>query len=269
MAQVTDEELMQFADRTLSAAEHARIAGLVADDPAARARLAHFTETGRVLSDPYSAIVNAPVPQHLVDLVMGRPVKHAARTRRVGETPRASLMEFLGNLLPLGPAVWRPAFAAAVLVAGGVIGWYAHGVGAGAGAGEILSLQNGRILAEGTLLTALETAASGQKVVGSDKATASVQVRLTFRNRGQSYCRQYEITQRDGGALAGVGCRAPDGRWIVEFHAPTAVGPSASTQSVPADDAKAALAGVVDGMKDGDAFGREEEADALARKWQR
>jgi hypothetical protein len=267
---VTDEELMQFADRTLGAAEHARVARVVEEDPVIRRRLDAFLGTGRELADPYTAILNAPVPRHLVNIVVGDRRSEAARP---ASAPRAegSWMEILGRVLGVrgGSFGWTPAVACGAVVAGVAIGWFAHDRGASTIAGtELVALRGGRIVAQGALANALETSPSRLKVAVSDGRDDFVKVQASFTRRGGGFCRQYEIARVDRSAFTGIGCRGADGTWQVEFSAPTRISPEADGFSRPVAD-KVTIAAVLEGMTDGVTFDAEEERGHIERKWAR
>ncbi|MDX2201906.1 MAG: hypothetical protein NW223_04095 [Hyphomicrobiaceae bacterium] len=267
MTAVTDEELMQFADRTLSAAEHARIAGLIAGDPIARARLIEFAETGRSLAEPFSAILNAPVPQHLVNIVMGS--SQGARQPSHASDNRASWLDQLRGALAL-PA-WSPALAFGALAAGALLGWFAHENSTRrAVSDDLLALKGGALVAQGKLAAALESAGSGETIQVGDAGVDAINVRLTFQGRGRGFCRQYELAGTGGKGRAGIGCRADDGTWQVEFNAPIKLESDAKTKNKLADDSKARLEAVVTGMMDSrDALTPQEEAAAIKGGWAR
>lgn len=269
MTLVTDVEIMRYADRTLGAAEHARIADLIAQDPTARERLAQFLETGRDLAGPYSVIANAPVPQHLVNIVMGADLGgENVRPARRATPAQGTWLDKLRDLLPIptsGPLAWGSAMALSMII-GGTVVWFARDV---ANESNMLALVDGQVVAHGRLATAFESAPIGQKITVAEGGGDTVQMRLTFPGRNDDYCRQYVISRANGSAVAGIGCRAADGTWHVRYVAPTKIEPPASEKTKSADDAKAMIAAVVERMKDGDALEPEEEAEVLKRGWKR
>lgn len=267
MSEVTDETLMQYADHTLGAAERARVSQILERDPDARARLAAFMETGRGLAEPYNHIMNAPIPRHLVDVVLGdaRPALRARPVRPAAEETIAQRL--VRALFGAGEMRLAPAFAAALLMAGGAVGWLVHEQAsqrASTGDG-VLQLAGGRMLAQGALKTALETAKSGVSVQGSGNDVTLV--RLTFKSRSEAFCRQYEFQAAGDTRFTGIGCRSSDGNWQIQFHAPSSAGASAGQKVVPVADAKAVVAGLIDTMSEGDPLERDQEADAIARGW--
>lgn len=265
MSEVTDEILMQYADCTLSAAEEARVAEILARDPEARARLAVFRDTGRSLAGPYNGIMNAPIPGRLVAAVMkGASAPSGARAapgvRQDGAFARIARALF-GSTEPR----FAPAFAAVLVVAGGVVGWFAHGSGSSNAGGDVLALDNGHLVARGALKTALETAVSGSPVRGEDGGIAHV--RLSFKARTDTFCRQYDYRTAADKRFSGIGCRTGDGNWQIQFHTASGAGETAGQKVVPVGDAKAAVAGLIDIMSEGDPLERVQEADMIARHW--
>jgi hypothetical protein len=258
---------MQFADRTLGVEETQRMARALASDPDLRARLEAFMTTGPGLGVPFGEVLKAPVPPRLVDAIMsaGRssdrstPAPSGARPDPVG-----SIKTLFDSLFSFGRPRWAPAFAAALLVAGGAVGWQLQHVAHAPSDGQ-LRVDNGRITAQGVLAQALEKAAAGD-LTKDDGQGLSVKVRLTFKSKAQAYCRQYDI-ERGGNAFAGVACRAPDGLWQVQYHAPTAAPVSGDGRTVPVSDAKAQLGALIDAMSGGDPLDRDDETRARAQQW--
>lgn len=256
---------MQFADRTLSVEDSTRIAEALARDPQLRARLEAFVDTGRGLAAPFGDVLKAPVPPRLVDAIMtaGRPQAQAAPAAPRAD-PFGGIKTLFDGLFSFSRPRWAPAFAAALMLAGGIAGWQLQRVAQAPEAGG-LRVDNGRITAQGALARALEMAAAGD--VTKDEAHGlAVNVRLTFRSKTQAYCRQYDL-ESGGAAFAGVACRAADGQWLVQYHTGTAASASAQSRTVPVADAKAQLGALIDAMSGGDPLDRDEEARARDQKW--
>ena len=256
---------MQFADRTLSAEESARIAEALAHDPLLRARLDAFVDTGRALAAPFADVLKAPVPTRLVDAIMSASrTPGAAAPAAPRSDPFGGIKSLFDDLFSFGRPRRAPAFATALMLVGGIAGWQLQRVAQAPDAGA-LRVESGRITAQGALARALETAQSGD--VTKDEALAlAVKVRLTFKSKAQAYCRQYDL-EAGGGTFAGVACRAPDGQWQVQYHAATVISPSAQGRTVPVSDAKAQLGALIDAMSGGDTLNRDEESRVRNQKW--
>ncbi|RTL66451.1 MAG: hypothetical protein EKK41_18695 [Hyphomicrobiales bacterium] len=260
---------MRYADRALSADEHSRITKLIAEDASIRARLAVFTETGRGLAEPFNIILNAPVPQHLVDIVVGTRRSEGARGTSGGRGQAfwRDVVDSLSFGVGRSSFAWAPAAACAAIAISIAIGWFAHGLAGDAGsASDLFALRDGRLIALGSLARVLETAQSGRAIQIAGGDATSIKVRLTYRTQAQGYCRQYEIARTDGGRLAGNGCRSVDGTWYLTFTAPLDASKTAPGTGI-AGDASAILDAIVKQTAVGDSFGHEEEDEALGRKW--
>lgn len=267
MVDLTDEELMQFADRTLSAAEEGRVEKILAENPGARARLAAFIDTapdGAVFA-PLRAVASGPPPARLVEAIMQAP---AAPVRAAARGPqRSSVQGMLDGLFSFGKPRWAPAFAMMLLAVGGVVGWVLHGASS-RGAPGMLALEGGRLVAQGELLRALETSRSGELVSGAAPGSAAaVKVRLTFKSQEDGYCRQYDLSTAAGATFSGIGCRAADGAWQIRLHVPTKADATATDRLVPVGDGKAMIAGLVGAMSTDDPLDTEQESGLLSRRW--
>lgn len=255
---------MQFADRTLGVEDTARIADALAHDPDLRARLDAFTQTGRALGAPFGDVLKAPVPTRLVEAIMTSGRGPAAAQRPAARPdPFGGVKSLFDDLFSFGRPRWAPAFAAALLAVGAVAGWQLQRVAQAPGSAGQLRVDNGRIAAQGTLAAALEQARAGD--VTADVGIA-VKVRLTFKSKAQGYCRQYDVDGAQG-AFAGVACRAPDGQWQVQYHAPTTVPPSSKDRVVPVSDAKAQVGALIDAMSSGDPLDLEAETRVRNGHW--
>lgn len=260
MAGLTNEDLMRLADGHVSGSEREEMLEKLAQDPSAQARLAAFAVAGGALAAPFAPIANAPVPRHLVELVLGN-----AALRHASHPAAASWYErFLAAVSPR----WVPALATGLVLAGGVAGWLLNGTIDRREPLGSIAFADGRMQAQGVLARALETAASGQSVaaVAQREAAASVSLRLTFADKSGRYCRQYVLSLPNNAHYAGIGCREPDASWSVRYHVPTSPRPTADKKGVPASG-DAAVAGVIEAMSATDPLGPDDEARLLAKRW--
>lgn len=271
MALLTDETLMAYADGELDTAAKARVETILTHDVESRDRLKIFAATGAPLAALYSVPMEQPVPPHLVALVLnGREGQKSPRIR--GAAIRTPKLKDTVRALFGWPA-WPAAVAAcaAILMLGTSAGWYLHR--ASNALEGLVSIEHGQLFAEGPLKTALETSLSGAKVqlTAAQQGDVKLTMRttLTFRNRSQAYCRQYDVTSTDA-QYAGVACRAEDGQWRLELH--MAVAPHSVTHDhmMPAgangaEDVEKAVASLIEG----DALGHADEEALIRKKWQR
>ena len=263
MAYLTDEMLMAYADGELEAAARTQVEAILIRDAAARGRLAIFMTTGTALAGQFRKPMTEPVPQRLLDTVLGRG-EHVATPERP-----PSLGAMVKRAIEACVSRWPLALACStVLVLGTGAGWYLHELaGRTATQSNMLAVQqDGRILAQGALRQTLESAPSTAR--STTGVGGKVEVRLTFRSRQQEFCRQYEVAVPGGGRFSGIGCRGADGSWQVQLHAPVATRPGADRQIVVvgSDDPAPAL---IDRLIEGDAFDAADEAAWIGRHWRR
>lgn len=94
-----------------------------------------------------------------------------------------------------------------------------------------------------------------------------METELTFRNRRQAYCRQYEVaSDKDG--YAGIACRSNDGRWRVEIHVAGEPDLNAGSRIAPAGKAGSDVEAAVNRVIEGDALGRKDEEALIQNNWQ-
>ncbi len=290
MSDVPDETLMAFVDGELSPAEQKHIEAILARSPDLRARLAAFEATGRGLSAKFSSALNEPVPRHLVDLLVGHGRGDDGPQALRGCQPAGTIRSRrLWNKVMRAPSLGVPLWPAALAYAAVLL----VGVGAGSYLGHhrpgdaprdvarqapvlapdpLIVLDNGNLVASGRLAQVLETmpGAVAHALADSDGArpSATVRIRLTFESQG-GYCRQYEVVGTTGESTAEVACRSAQGHWRVVAHAAAGIGKANEFSTNPAAAAGAKIEAVVEQLLVGDAFGAENEAAAIARRWQR
>lgn len=286
MGDVSDETLMAFVDGELSPAEQMRIEAIIAGSPDLRARLAVFDATGRRLSAEFAGALNAPVPQKLVDLVLGHGGEKGgqrAQPRHAGAIRSPALWDRIARALSLELPAWPAALAAsAVLVVGVAAGAYFSRhlgldvrrdvAGQASAPAPLIMLDNGNLVAGGRLAHVLETmpsaVAHALEDPGGDRPSATARIRLTFKSQ-DGYCRQYEVVGTSGESTAEVACRSAQGRWRVVAHAAAARAKSSEGATRPSAAVGSHIEAAVEELRVGDALGAEDEAAAIARLWQR
>ncbi len=271
MALLSDETLMAYADGELDDAARARVEAVLERDPDSRARLKIFISTGAPLAALYGRPMAEPVPPHLVALVLGGQEKmrshHAARERR----PAKAAGEALKVLFAWPQWAMVAASAVLVLAIGGSGGWYLRQTSSTMNG--LVKADRGQFFAVGPLKRALETAPSGADAplgtVADTGGASSVRLVLTFKNRQNAFCRQYDMTIPQG-AYAGIACRNDDGQWRLDLHLAASPRPAnRANRTRPAGaghpaDVEAAVSRVIEG----DALGRTDEDALLRNKWQ-
>lgn len=286
MGDVSDETLMAFVDGELSPAERMRIEAIIAGSPDLRARMALFDATGRRLSAEFAGALNAPLPQKLVDLVLGHGAGKGgerARLRHAGTIRPPALRDRIARAQSLELPAWQAALAtAAVLLVGVGAGAYVSrhlpsdvrrdvAVQAPAPA-PLIVLDNGNLVAGGRLAEVLETMPSAVTHALEDqrgaRPSATARIRLTFKSQ-DGYCRQYEVVGTSGESTAEIACRSAQGRWRVVAHSAEVGAQSSEIATRPSAAAGSHIEAAVDELRVGEALGLEEEVATISRLWQR
>lgn len=146
--------------------------------------------------------------------------------------------------------VWQSAIAASVAA---VFGFY---IGLGP-----QSMSGVDALPEWTLINqALSNQPSGQMITTAKGST--VEVRLSFVNTQDEYCRQFYLKPKGGQALQSIACRMDD-NWILRAAMPS--GDAGSYQTASHDPA---LDRVIDNMIQGEFLSPDEEQRLIEDRWQ-
>lgn len=257
MTRPTDEMLMAYADGALPEAERAEIAATIESDAEARAIVAEFRRTAEISRAAFAGILTEPVPDRLVDTVLGRRTNDAnvvdlARARK----PRSAL--------------WRTALplAASVLLVVGI----AAALLRQQPAAQLMTL--GPVPSADPLAEILETKPSGTPLALASRTPEGLDrlmVVATFRDRKERICREVEALDPNmQPQIAGVACRDPaNGTWIVEGSARIAstVPPGGPDFTPSGADQKDALDGLLTVLGAARALPVEEEQALLARGW--
>lgn len=271
MALLSDETLMAYADGELDAAARSRVEAILARDPESRQRLEIFSSTGEPLKQLYNKPMEEPVPPHLVALVLCGKETVQEPVRHIVETPRAGgWMAALTNIF--APPQWAMvgAFGSLFLVLGISGGWLLHDATQTRGdtMSGLVSLDKGQIFAKGPFKSALETAPSGMPVaLETGQSGFSMRAALTFKNRLQNYCRQYDVKTPDS-QYAGIACRGSDGHWRLEINMAAAPRSLSGERTQPAGGkGSTEVETAVNSVIEGDALGRDDEENLIRNKW--
>jgi hypothetical protein len=265
VADLTDEILMAYADGELDGAMRAEVEAALAGDPELRERLNIFLATGAPLAKLFDARLNEPVPAHLVHLIRSHKSSCGAPGNRMGI---AEVFETVLASLWGGPR-WTTMMAWSIPILLVAIGLVWSWRDRGGDASELVALRKGQIFAQGPLARALETAPSGTKVSLDGEGSAfTVETVLTFKNRRQAFCRQYDVTAANGD-YAGIACRGDDGKWRIEIHIAVSPQPRSNDSIVPAGKGASVVETAVNKVIDGDALGPEDEQALIRNNWQR
>ncbi len=285
MAALPDDDdviLMAYADGVLDGETRARVEAMLQRDAESLRRVEAFRATGAPLSDLFGKPMQEPVPSNLVDFVLnyGQEGAASANAKRsgpslaLGERPALSarwrkLKRWAAWENRAGPAIWQLAAAsAAALIIGVSAGWMLHD-GSSDDSASLAAFTKGQVFAGGALRQVLETSPSGQvaRIAGNARDATVMRTSLTFRSKGGSFCREYEVATAGLGNFAGLACREEGGKWALKIHVAQA-NARPGAKAAPADGPhESALDEIVDRMMEGIALGREEEEAAISKGW--
>ncbi len=221
MSRIDDETLAAYLDGELDADEARRVAALLEEDPALKARLAAWEENDRTVRLALMA-AGERVPEAAASAILAATQEQASR---FPSAVPGGWRDWFARLLS-APAL---AVATAALVVGILIGTMVAGNGLRFfDAGPAGSSPAALLLAGGPLAKELESVPSGRTrpIAEAGKRLALV---ATYRARDGRWCREFRLEPAaagepgDGGghaaALAGLACRRA-GRWTVVALAP-------------------------------------------------
>jgi hypothetical protein len=246
------ETLMAYADGELDAATRTAIEAAMAADPQVAQEVARHRALQAKLRAAFGDVINQTVPQHLISAARTAPAgTHsqvtdiaAARAARQGPDKRRWSWPEWG------------AIAASLML--GVIGGRMALVN---DSGDAIVAENGRMIASGTLASALNTQPGGAATDG-----AKVQIGASFRAKTGEYCRTFNVNEN--AALAGVACRDAD-EWRVRALAQSEGIKGSGGYRMANTVLPPIIAQAVQETIDGDALDADEEAAARARGWKK
>lgn len=237
-----DEKFFAWLDGELNGADAAEMEARVAADPELARLAEQHRALGARLKGAFDPVVEAPVPQMLIDAV-GR--------------PQAQVIDFQAAKEAREPrGAWRPAVQwaamAATLVAGFFLGTLAPHKSNDQG-GAPVTVQDGALYANASL----------DKALGNELASAPtnspVRIGLTYRDQTGAICRTF--TQAKDSGLA---CRN-GGRWQVRGLFPAPEGQGDAFRMAAGMDPN--LATLVDSTIAGDPFDSAHEKAARQQGW--
>lgn len=244
-----DERILAYVDGELGRAEAALVEAAMAADPAVADAVARARGLRAQLRQAFDPMLDEAVPAHLLALARGAGAVEAsmvgANARPVTRLPsrvaprrRWALPEWMAMAaaLVLGIAVSRLALAPP--------------------AGPLVS-DAGRLVADGALEESLESR------LGADTGD-DLRIGLSFRDRDGAYCRGFRLGgERD---LAGLACRAGDGRWQIPVVVSVAPAPAGDLGQASSALPEAVLA-EVDARIDGEPLDAGQERAARDAGW--
>lgn len=280
MIEISDEELMSFADGELAPERQRIIAALVSADPDLARRLAAYQSTGRAMGRTLDGVLSLPLPQYLIDTILSAPGPSASvpAAENVRQVPAqrakpSRIADMLAWLVqPGGFALPLVAAFSSALVVGTAAVWVFHQKSLQqVAAAPLLSVAGGSVTASGPLAAALDSIASGVITTsGSGQDSVSIKPVFSFAAADRSICRQYEVKPASGPAVAGLACREAAGRWRVEILTAAAPGAASSSDRMGSADGASQMSVIdaaVDRIISGNVFTRSAEDEAMHRGW--
>lgn len=249
---VSDETLMAYADGEVDEATRAIIEAALRENPEVRRRIAEHRALREAMQGAFSAVLDEPVPQRLIDAARGRTAAQSgghivdlasARRAAAGPTPRRRRS-------------WQPvAMAASVLVgvALGYVGWHS-------GKPLVTTGSSGELLAGAALAEALSHQLSEDRSPGLAAITG-----LSFRAKTGDYCRTFSLNGSH--ASSGLACHEGGG-WTIKVLAqsPAAAADSSNFRPAASADPPAVRAAVEESI-DGEPLDRAGEIAARQGNW--
>jgi anti-sigma factor RsiW len=237
---VSDEMLMAYADGELEAKERAEIAALAAVNPLIAGRIARFAQSRQVIGNAFSATLAEPVPDYLIDTVLGDRTRAAPRQDN----------RFIKAIMPL---------AACLMLVAGICG-YVIGTAQTGTAPRGMSF-----IAAATgapLLDSLARAPSGEEVSVDDNGVSIVATATGTYPVVGGMCRIYDA-QAGGESLRGVAC-IDGGNWSV----PVTVATGARGYHPASETSLMVIDSFLDGIEADADIGVEAEALLIGNGWQ-
>ena len=244
--QAMDEEtLFAYLDGELDETQRARVEEAIANDPRLAAALAGQQRLKGQLHAHFDAVLDEPVPGHLLRMVQtaaAAPVADigAAREARAARNARRWSMR-----------EWSA--VAATLLLGLLVGLNLH---RGAGGASLVAGNDG-LRASGALASALSDQSAGPL-----PGAAGSQIGFSFRAGGGEYCRTFALASGE----SGLACRRGD-RWAIDALAAGAKPASGGAFRLAASDMPDALRTAIEERMIGEPLTEAEERAQIARRW--
>jgi surface antigen len=261
---------MAHADGELPDADRRRVDTYLAQSPDAVRRYKIFATTRDDLRRLLNAPMTEPVPQRILETVLGSAAESGPQMARVlpWRQPK-SVQQFRRGVAAYLPSRSMTSLAATLLI-GAASGWALHAAQSRAVLSQqIVRVSGANMLASGALLRVLDDAPSGTThAAHSSVGRVAITPVMTFRQRGGEPCRQYKLETASGQRSGGVACRNSRGEWQLETQTALGGAPPPSGAVVPsAAESSPVIEAAVDRMISGEAFGRADELALIMNRW--
>jgi hypothetical protein len=255
---VSDEALMAYADGEVDEATRAIIETEMRENPEIRRRIAEHRALREAMQGAFSAVLDEPVPQRLIDAARGH---DAARGQTAapaggGGVDLARARRAAAGQAPRRRRSWQPAAMAASLLVGlalGYVGWHSAKP-------LVTTSSSGELIAGAGLADALSNQLSEDRSPGLAAITG-----LSFRAKTGDYCRTFSLTGSH--ASSGLACHEGEG-WKIKVLAQSPPATSNSSNFRPAASADPpAIRVAVEESIDGEPLDRAGEVAARQGGW--
>jgi hypothetical protein len=205
---VTDEDLMAYADGEADAATQQWIDAALAEDDALAARLAVFLESREAVQAAFAPKLQEPVPEKLLAAVQAMATKAAAPAPGNVVSLDAHRQGRRSMIVPGAMA------AAIVLGLGFVIGQALGPIGGNRTTAVAA-------LADPSIQTALSTVPTGdEQVIGQEATFRAI---ASFRDVDGTFCREFEHARPEGDTYVSVACDTGED-WAIKLVIATGSG---------------------------------------------
>jgi hypothetical protein len=249
---VSDETLMAYADGEVDEATCAIIEAAMRENPEVRRRIAEHRALREAMQGAFSAVLDEPVPQRLIDAARGQTAAPAGgHVVDLAGARRAAAGQAPGRWRN-----WQPAAMAASVLVGvalGYVGWHSAKP-------LVTTGSSGELVAGAGLAEALSNQLSEDRSPGLAAFTG-----LSFRAKTGDYCRTFSLTGSHAGS--GLACHEGVG-WTIKVLAqsPPAASNSSNFRPAASADPPAVRAAVEDSI-DGEPLDRAGEIAARQGDW--
>ncbi len=248
----SNETLMAFADGELDPEQSARIEATLQVDADLRQRVAALRLQRARVATAFDSVLAQPVPDRLTALLQTAPVAAVTSSAAATVVHLADVRAERARLRNMPSWAQWGGMAASVLL--GV--WLGAQMG-GNGPVSELAMNQGRLLAGGTIAKALSEQLASEPQPGS-----SVAVQLSFVDKDGSYCRTFSTT-----TVAGLACQH-QGQWAVQQVAAVDA-PAGGEVRQAASALPRSVLDAVDLRMDGNALDASAEKAARDQAWRR
>lgn len=237
---ITDHEIQAYVDGELPPGDMARIDAAIASDVMVAARVEREKRLRAKLRGAYDPVLSEPVPARLQALLAAD-----------AAPDRADNVVELQPRWAFARSRWRtPVIALAASVAALAVSMWLRPAGP-------VRMQDGQLVAHGTLARELDSALAGAPAPG-----AATSIGLTFRDVDGRICRSFVQGEI---ALAGLACRE-DGRWVLPVVSRAATGADGGLRQA-SSAAPAEVQAAIDARLQGDVFDAAQERAARDAGW--